>query len=153
MSAVMAAPIPRQEGFAFEKGWMDSWAIWRESGFFDQAKPSSPLARMQELGVCLDPSGYGSEPEINDIGERVQAFMTALARDFPRVHVCLEARHRRVVGSIPLGQKREESGRLRPYYDREIAEICLGAGQSTLMQYRRLCETGYLKLRSFMRRS
>ena len=140
--------------FHYEREALDRWAVWRENGFYDMRGlqiGKTPLQKVSELGVRVGAVNYTNEPEQDAMSPRVEAFMRGLVKEHPKAHLCLESRHRRVVGSIRLGLTKGKHGRWRPYYDRELAEVVLGeGGPAGRVRFIRLCDEGYARLHSYL---
>ena len=81
--------------------------------------------------------------------ERVDAFMATLRIEKPLHHLCIEAKHRRVIGSIRVGSKRGKNGRTVPMKDYDLAEACIKGAMTTTaksIRFSRLCGEVYENL-------
>jgi hypothetical protein len=140
--------------FHFQREALDRWAVWRENGFYDIRGLQigrTPLEKVGELGVRVGVVNYSCEPDADSLSPKVEAFMRGLMKEHPKAHLCLEARHRRIVGAIRLGLTKGKHGRWRPYFDRELSEVALGdASQAGRSRFNRLCDEGYARLKSFL---
>lgn len=139
--------------YSTERSLLDRWAIWREHSMGQGAMGwprATLLHRVAEYGIRTEPVKYDSGPDYDQSSPEVDAWMRLLARDAPQVHLCLQARHRRVIGTVRVGVKPEG----RPYREYEVAEIALGGhGRGVLRRFQRLCEDGYAGLQSWLRRA
>lgn len=64
--------------------------------------------------------------------EQVDAYMAELKATAPMSHLCVVAKHRRVIGSISVGVKRNPSGRMVPLTDGDLAEVCIKGALSSM---------------------
>lgn len=70
--------------------------------------------------------------------EQVDEFMADLQASHPKAHLCLTARHRRVVGPLRLGRRRDG----KPYHEWEVAQIVL-KGPDAALRFEQECRFGY----------
>lgn len=141
-----------------EKEAMDQWAVWRDRGFYDAGHlgiGKTPLQKFGEMGMRVGAVNYSAEPDHDTLSPRVEVFMRGLLATHPKAHLCLEARHRRVVGTIRIGLKvirrGDEVVKMRLYKDSELAEaLGWGPDHASRMRFRRLCDEGYGGLKSHL---
>lgn len=155
MGSAGARDEGRVKRYSLERSMMDRWARWRRAlGAYGAAHLYYPrrnvLHRMAELGVRTQPVSYEPEPGGDDIEEQIESFMDSLRSSQDAedryIHLCLEARHRRTVGSLSV-----ESLGPRGLTEREMARVILGVNDdAAVMRFRRLCERGYSQLADWL---
>ena len=64
--------------------------------------------------------------------ERVDAYMAGLRVSAPVLHLCAEAKHRRVIGAISVGRRRGRDGRWVAMRDSDLAEVCIKGAMSSM---------------------
>ena len=80
----------------------------------------------------------------DDRCQQIDDFMADLQATHPRSHLCLTARHRKVIGSLRIGRKRGG----KRYWPEEIAAMVLGGKpQDALLAFESECRFGYLALK------
>jgi uncharacterized protein with PIN domain len=95
--------------------------------------------------VSAAPVVYASTPEEREAAfaaltarqdsamcERVDAFMAQLRDTAPIQHLCVEAKHRRVIGTLRVGTRRGKNGRWVPMRDSDLAEVCIKGPMSSM---------------------
>lgn len=120
---------------------MDRWGAWRRKHAVEDVGwyHTTPLADLIDAygEKDDDATGYAEEPDPDNlVAEGVELFMTRLRAGNSITHLCLEARHRRVIGAIVA----------RGASEYRMAQVC---GVS-LSGFRASCDVGYAMLRRFV---
>lgn len=82
----------------------------------------------------------------SDRCEWVDQFMVHVKELYPLRHLCIEARHRRVIGSIRVGKVKGKNGRLRSVREGDLAAACIPGPdplQVKLGRFERECAAVY----------
>lgn len=153
--------------FKIERGLFDAWARWIDSSdraailrhWYPrqdstdrlaqrygqrEAVPTEYLITQEEQQARSDALAEMDSRLHDDRCEQVDDFMSDLQIAHPRSHLCLTARHRRVIGSLRIGRKRGG----KRYFPEEIAVMALGGQpQTALLAFEQECRFGYRGLK------
>lgn len=160
MTAITSSRVHVQrESYSYERLCFDRWAIWAEGQWaMELGLPAeTTLSKVARFGIRVGVARAGQEPDIHDEPETVSAIMEEWAAhpDWSRrqAHAALMARHRRIIGAVKITQLTDAQGKPRRFPDHEMAVLVLGyGGEKGKKKFQRLCDSGYLELRSRIQR-
>ena len=156
------------DDYKVERGLFDAWARWIDncdraailahwyprqdstSRLADRygkpdAAPTEYLITQEELARSEAISRLAAQSE-SERCERVDRFMAGLKTTAPMQHLCIEARHRRVVGSVHVGTRKGANGRRVAMREIDLAAICIKGNNSMdakLSAFKRHCVLAY----------
>jgi hypothetical protein len=154
-----------QGEYKLERGLFDAWARWVDncnraailahwyprqdstSRLADrygkpETAPVEYLITQEEQQARSDAVAHLDHALDSERCEQVDDFMSDLQGTHPRSHLCLTARHRRVIGNLRIGKKANG----KRYWPEEVAVMVLGArftGETALLAFESECRFGY----------